>query len=106
MRFATALYIVIDSYNYLSGKECAVKTVDSDFVNQLEARIAEKVGPQRFKLWFKNTTRFHVTDGYLKVGVGDADLLPRKEEGVVGDWPYRRQRRAFLEAHLFALQRP
>lgn len=41
----------------------------TDIVSQLESRIAEKVGPQRFKLWFKNTTHFHLSDGFLKIGV-------------------------------------
>lgn len=40
-----------------------------DVMAQLEARIAEKLGPQRYKVWFKNATQFHLSDGYLKVGV-------------------------------------
>ncbi len=41
----------------------------TDTVCLLESRIAEKVGPQRFKVWFKNATRFTLTDGFLKVDV-------------------------------------
>lgn len=32
-------------------------------------RIAELVGPQRYRVWFKNTTRVEVGDGFVKVGV-------------------------------------
>jgi len=31
--------------------------------------IAEKVGPQKYRIWFKNSTRLTLTNGYLKVGV-------------------------------------
>ncbi|MCG3138955.1 MAG: Chromosomal replication initiator protein DnaA [Phycisphaerae bacterium] len=41
----------------------------SDLVSQLETRIAAKVGPQRFNVWFRNATQFQVADGYLKIGV-------------------------------------
>lgn len=44
-------------------------TVNSDVVSRLESRIAEKVGPQRYKLWFKNATQLHFADGFLKIGV-------------------------------------
>jgi chromosomal replication initiator protein len=36
---------------------------------QIRDRIAQKVGPQRFKIWFKNSTRFSCADGFVKVGV-------------------------------------
>ncbi|HUU82130.1 MAG TPA: chromosomal replication initiator protein DnaA [Phycisphaerae bacterium] len=41
----------------------------ADVASQLENLIAEKVGPQRYKVWFKNATRFLFADGFLKVGV-------------------------------------
>ncbi len=41
----------------------------TDTVCLLESRIAEKVGAQRFKVWFKNATRFTLSDGFLKVDV-------------------------------------
>lgn len=41
----------------------------TDTVCLLENRVAEKVGPQRFKVWFKNATRFTLADGFLKVDV-------------------------------------
>lgn len=39
-----------------------------DFVPKIESRVAEKLGPQRYNIWFKNATSFHITDGYLHVG--------------------------------------
>ena len=44
-------------------------TCSADAVCQLETLIAERVGPQRFKVWFKNATRFTVADGFVKVAV-------------------------------------
>ncbi len=43
-------------------------TADSAVVKIL-GLVAQKLGPQRFNLWFKNTTRFALTDGYLEVDV-------------------------------------
>lgn len=40
---------------------------DMDAVAQIENIVAEKVGPKRFKLWFKNATRFSITEGFLRV---------------------------------------
>lgn len=37
--------------------------------NAISAAIAEKIGQQRFNIWFKNSTRFTLADGYLKIGV-------------------------------------
>lgn len=43
-------------------------TVRADgMVVELEARIAERIGPKRFAIWFKNTTRFTFTDQYLTI---------------------------------------
>jgi chromosomal replication initiator protein len=46
-----------------------VTTCSADPVCQLENVIADRVGPQRFKVWFKNATRFAFADGYVKVAV-------------------------------------
>lgn len=40
-----------------------------DTVAKLENALAEKLGPQRYKVWFKNATRFTFANGHLKVGV-------------------------------------
>jgi chromosomal replication initiation ATPase DnaA len=31
--------------------------------------IAERIGPQKYRIWFKNSTKLTLTDGYLKIGV-------------------------------------
>lgn len=36
---------------------------------RVRTRIAEIVGPQKYKIWFKNSTQFTYGDGFLKVGV-------------------------------------
>ncbi len=38
-----------------------------DAASLVESRIAEKVGPQRFNVWFKNATRFTFTEDYLRI---------------------------------------
>ena len=42
-------------------------TCAQDPALSLESRVAEKVGPQRFSVWFKNATQFTFTDDYLRV---------------------------------------
>ena len=42
-------------------------TCATDAVSLVESRIAEKVGPQRFNVWFKNATRFTMTEDYLRI---------------------------------------
>jgi chromosomal replication initiator protein len=34
--------------------------------------IAQKIGQQKFKIWFKNSTRITVTDGLVKIGVANS----------------------------------
>lgn len=36
---------------------------------RIRSRIAELMGPQRFNVWFKNSTQLTCTNGFLKVGV-------------------------------------
>ncbi|MEE9296400.1 MAG: chromosomal replication initiator protein DnaA [Phycisphaerae bacterium] len=38
-------------------------------VTQLQDRIADKVGPQRFNVWFKGSTEFALADGFVNVSV-------------------------------------
>ena len=42
-------------------------TCAEDAISLVESRIAEKIGPQRFNVWFKNATRFTITEDYLRV---------------------------------------
>ena len=62
-------------------------TCAEDAVSQVESRIAEKVGPQRFGVWFKNATRFTFTDGYLRVSAPNhfvVEWLERHFSDVIG----------------------
>ena len=52
-------------------------TCATEPVSILENSIAEKVGPQRFKLWFKNATRLTLADGVVRVDVPNV---------FVGEW--------------------
>ncbi|MHC4740565.1 MAG: DnaA N-terminal domain-containing protein, partial [Planctomycetota bacterium] len=38
-------------------------------VSAVNEALAERIGPQKYRIWFKNSTRFTLTSGYLKVGV-------------------------------------
>jgi chromosomal replication initiator protein len=38
-------------------------------INAINDILAEKVGPQKYRIWFKNSTKMTLTSGYLKVGV-------------------------------------
>lgn len=40
-----------------------------DRVEQIRGRIEELIGPQRYKVWFKNSTQFTCTNSILKIGV-------------------------------------
>ena len=41
----------------------------TDEISAISQAIAEKVGPQRYRIWFKNSTSLTLADGYIKVGV-------------------------------------
>ena len=43
-----------------------------DIVSLLQSKIADKLGPQRYKVWFKNATQFTMADGHLKVSTPNA----------------------------------
>ncbi|MBN1344424.1 MAG: chromosomal replication initiator protein DnaA [Phycisphaerae bacterium] len=43
-------------------------TADST-VLQIRGAVAQRLGQQRFNLWFKNSTRFALTDGFLEIDV-------------------------------------
>jgi chromosomal replication initiator protein len=43
-------------------------TMDSQ-VSAINEALAEKVGQQKYRIWFRNSTKLTLTDGYLKVGV-------------------------------------
>ncbi len=43
-----------------------------DSVVLIQSRIAEEIGPQRYKVWFKNATQFTMADGHLKISTPNA----------------------------------
>ncbi len=44
------------------------RTVTSQ-ISEINEALSEQVGPQKFRIWFKNSTNMTLADGYLKVGV-------------------------------------
>jgi chromosomal replication initiator protein len=50
-------------------EEAAMQTIITDETCAVNEALAEKVGPQKFRIWFKNSTRLTLTDGYLKIDV-------------------------------------
>jgi len=38
-------------------------------ISEIKEALSEQVGPQKYKIWFKNSTNMTLADGYLKVGV-------------------------------------
>jgi len=61
----------------------------------IKERIAHELGPQRYKVWFKNATQFTLTEGFLKVSVPNhfiggwierhfSDVILRAAREVVG----------------------
>ena len=38
-------------------------------ISAINEALAEKVGPQKYRIWFKNSTKMTLTCGYLKIGV-------------------------------------
>jgi chromosomal replication initiator protein len=65
--------------NPLQGKVSMQSTITDEILTNLEAKdahisainevLAEKVGPQKFRIWFKNSTKMTLAGEYLKVGV-------------------------------------
>jgi len=47
--------------------------------------LARKVGPQKFHIWFKNSTRFTLAGDYLKVGVPNLFIASWIENHFAGD---------------------
>lgn len=39
----------------------------TDLVSSIQSKIAERIGPQKYKVWFKNGTQFTAAGGHLKV---------------------------------------
>jgi chromosomal replication initiator protein len=41
----------------------------TDETSAVNEALAERVGPQKFRIWFRNSTKLTLTDSYLKIGV-------------------------------------
>ncbi len=41
----------------------------AETIDAVKEALAQKVGPQKYRIWFKNSTKLTLTGGYLKVGV-------------------------------------
>ena len=44
-------------------------TVTEDTITAIGEHLAQRVGPQKYRIWFRHSTRLAIADGYLKVGV-------------------------------------
>ena len=60
-----------------------------DPVLEIEARIAQKLGPKKYNVWFKNATQFHVAGNVLRV------CAPNN---FVGEWIERHFANDIIEA--------
>ena len=61
----------------------------TDTVSHIQTRIAEELGPQRYKVWFRNATQFTLADGHLKVSTPNAFIcgwidVPLRLSGFAG----------------------
>ncbi len=45
------------------------QTIITDEISAINQKLTDKIGQQKFRIWFKNSTRFTLSDDYLKVGV-------------------------------------
>ncbi len=46
-----------------------MQAVITDEANAIDQAIAKRVGPQKHRIWFRNSTRLTLADNYLKVGI-------------------------------------
>jgi chromosomal replication initiator protein len=67
-------------------------------ISAINEALAQTVGPQKFRIWFKNSTRLTLGNGYLKVGVPNLFIaswlenhflneISRAVRAVTGDSP-------------------
>lgn len=57
----------------------------TDEIGAINEALAEKVGQQKFKIWFKNSTRLALADGYLKIGVPNLFIATWLENHFLND---------------------
>ncbi len=58
--------VVRDDVRAAAGAAQTEIVSKTDALNQA---IAEKVGQQKYKVWFENSTKLNIADGYLRIGV-------------------------------------
>ena len=46
-----------------------IVTDERSAISTVNEVLAENIGPQKYRIWFKNSTRFTFADGYLQIGV-------------------------------------
>jgi chromosomal replication initiator protein len=60
----------------------------TDTVALIQQKIAEQLGPQRYKVWFKNATQFTIGDDHLKISAPNGficDWIERHFSGTIGE---------------------
>ena len=55
-----------------AGRSGFVHIPRMDSIALIQAKLAERLGAQRYKVWFKNVTQFVEADGHLKISVTNA----------------------------------
>jgi chromosomal replication initiator protein len=51
------------------AEEISRQSGEQDQTAAVNQAIAERIGPQKYRIWFRNSTKLTLTDGYLKIGV-------------------------------------
>jgi len=46
-----------------------MQNIITDEISAINQFLAERIGQQKYRIWFKNSTRFTIADDYLKIGV-------------------------------------
>ena len=52
-----------------TSTKCVEVRSKENVISAINDAIAEKIGQQKFRIWFKNSTRLTLSDGLLKIGV-------------------------------------
>ena len=52
-----------------SHKDGACQSEAEPTIQTISEALANKVGQQKYRIWFKNSTKLTLASGYLKVGV-------------------------------------
>ena len=59
----------LENVEAIGRGEILMQGIITDEISAVNEALAEKIGPQKFRIWFKNSTKLTLTDGYIKVGV-------------------------------------